>query len=136
MNQRRAFLKKITAGIAITSLLPFSKKTSAAEIKLSGGLMHHVFFWLKEPKNEKARAQFEKGLEQLLKIETIQLSHIGVPASTESRDVVDNSYSYSYMVMFKDQEAHDIYQEHPLHLKFIEQNSMLWEKVIVYDTLG
>ena len=136
MNRRRAFFKKFTAGIALISLSPFSNKTSAAEIKLSGGLMHHVFFWLKEPENKEARAKFEKGLEKLLEIETIQLSHVGVPASTVNRDVVDNSYTYSYMVMFKNQDAHDFYQEHPLHLRFIEQNSLLWEKVTVYDTIG
>jgi hypothetical protein len=96
--------------------------------------MHHVFFWLKEPENLAVRKQFEKDIEKLLKVETIQLSHFGMPATTEKRNVVDNSFTYSYMVMFENKEGHDIYQKHPLHLKFIEKNSQLLEKVVVYDS--
>jgi hypothetical protein len=134
MNKRRSFIKKAFASIAIAALLPVSKKSMAGEIKLTNGLMHHVFFWLKEPENLAVRKQFEKDIEKLLKVETIQLSHFGMPATTEKRNVVDNSFTYSYMVMFENKEGHDIYQKHPLHLKFIEKNSQLLEKVVVYDS--
>jgi hypothetical protein len=135
MKNRRSFLKKLAAGAAIAGLLPLSKRASAGEIQLKGALVHHVFFWLREPQNEAHKKQLVKALNDLLKVETIKLSHIGFPAGTESRDVVDHSYSVSYMVMFADQAGQDAYQVHPLHVKFVEENSHLWEKVVVYDSV-
>lgn len=135
MKNRRLFLKRLAAGAAVAGLLPLSNRASAGEVQLKGALIHHVFFWLKEPKNEDHKKQLVKALNDLLKVETIKLSHIGFPAGTESRDVVDHSYSVSYMVMFDDQAGQDAYQVHPLHVKFVEENSHLWEKVVVYDSV-
>ncbi len=135
MKNRRTFIKKAATGIAAASLLPLSEKSMAGEVKITGALVHHVFFWLKEPKNEAHKKQLVKALNDLLKVETIRMSHIGFPAGTESRDVVDHSYSVSYMVMFDDQAGQDTYQVHPLHTKFVEENSHLWSKVVVYDSV-
>jgi hypothetical protein len=135
MKNRRSFLKKLAASAVVAGLLPLSKKATAGEVQLKGALIHHVFFWLKEPKNEAHKKQLVKALNDLLKVETIKLSHIGFPAGTESRDVVDHSYSVSYMTMFDDQAGQDAYQVHPLHVKFVEENSHLWEKVVVYDSV-
>jgi hypothetical protein len=134
MNQRRKFFKKMFAGTVLASLSIVPFKTSAEQIKLSGYLTHHVFFWLKDPNNPQVRGIFEKAIDELLKVETIRQSHFGIPASTEKRDVVDNSYTYSYLLFFDSKEGQDIYQTHPLHVKFVEENSHLWEKVIVYDS--
>lgn len=135
MKNRRTFIKKAATGIAAASLLPLSEKSMAGEVKITSALIHHVFFWLKEPKNEAHKERLVKALNNLLKVDTIRLSHIGFPAGTESRDVVDHSYSVSYMVMFNDQAGQDAYQVHPLHLKFVEENSHLWNKVVVYDSV-
>lgn len=135
MKNRRSFLKKALTGLATAGLLPFAKNASASEVKLNGALVHHVYFWLKEPDNKKHRKQFEKAIEKLLKVETIKLSHFGVPATTEKREVVDNSYTYSYMVMFDSIADQDKYQVDPIHLEFVEKNSHLWDKVIVYDSV-
>ncbi|RIH63625.1 Dabb family protein [Mariniphaga sediminis] len=134
-KNRRSFLKKLVAGTTAAGFLPFAKNASAAEVKLKGALVHHVFFWLKEPNNEGHLKQLVKALNDLLKVETIKMSHIGFPAGTESRDVVDHSYSVSYMVMFDNQAGQDAYQVHPLHVKFVKENSYLWERVVVYDSV-
>lgn len=135
MKNRRSFIKKAAAGAALAGLLPMSQQASAGEVKMTSALIHHVFFWLKEPKNEAHKKQLVKALNDLLKVETIRISHIGFPAGTESRDVVDHSYSVSYMVVFDNQAGQDAYQVHPLHLKFVEENSHLWNKVVVYDSV-
>jgi hypothetical protein len=135
MKDRRTFIKKAAAGAALAGLLPLSKNAVAGEVKITGALIHHVFFWLKEPKNEAHKKQLVKALTNLLKVETIKMSHIGFPAGTESRDVVDHSYSVSFMTMFDDQAGQDAYQVHPLHTKFVEENSNLWSKVVVYDSV-
>ena len=135
MKNRRSFIKKAGAGIAAAGLLPLSKKSMAGEVKITGALVHHVFFWLKEPKNEAHKKQLLSALNELLKVKTIKMSHIGYPAGTESRDVVDHSYSVSYMVIFNNQADQDAYQIDPIHTKFVEENSHLWSKVIVYDSV-
>jgi hypothetical protein len=135
MKNRRNFLKKMAAGTLAAGLVPITKNASAGEVKLKDALIHHVFFWLKEPKNEAHKKQLIQALNDLLKVESIKMSHIGFPAGTESRDVVDHSYSVSYLTMFDDQEGQDAYQVHPLHVKFVEENSHLWSKVIVYDSV-
>ncbi|MCE4565750.1 Dabb family protein [Maribellus sp. CM-23] len=135
MKSRRSFLKKAVAGATLAGLLPFAKTSRAGEVKITGALIHHVFFWLKEPANKAHKKQLVEALQELLKVETIKMSHIGFPAGTESRDVVDHSYSVSYMVMFDDQAGQDAYQVDPIHLKFVEKNQHLWNKVVVYDSL-
>ncbi len=135
MKNRRAFIKNAAAGLTLAGLLPLSKNAMAGEVKISSALVHHVFFWLKEPKNETHKKQLVAALNELLKVKTIRISHVGFPAGTESRDVVDHSYSVSYMVMFDNQTDQDAYQIDPIHLKFVEENSHLWNKVVVYDSL-
>jgi hypothetical protein len=98
-------------------------------------LTHHVIFWLKNRDSKEDLKKLLEGLKTLEKIETVKKIHIGVPASTEKRDVVDNSYSASELLFFDDLAGQDAYQVHPIHKKFVEQCSHLWEKVIVYDSL-
>jgi len=95
---------------------------------------HHVYFWLNNPDNVQDRNTFEKGIKELVKIPEIKMYHIGKPAKTEKRDVVDNSYTYSYVAFFENIAAHDIYQKHPIHLQFIKDCKPLFNKVVVYDS--
>lgn len=96
--------------------------------------IHHVYFWLKDPVTTEVRSCFEKGLNKLVTIDTIVDYNIGVPAGT-NREVIDGSYTYSLLVTFKNRKDQDIYQTHPIHLKFIEDCSALWERVVVYDSV-
>lgn len=97
--------------------------------------IHHVYFWLKKPVTDDAKTQFESALKKLVKVGTIVDYHLGVPAGTD-RNVIDSSYSYSLLLTFKNRSDQDIYQTHPLHLEFVEKNSNLWERVIVYDSVS
>lgn len=134
MKNRRSFIKKATV-FSLAGMLPFSKNSLAGEVKIKGALIHHVYFWLKEPENEEHKKELISGLKKLLQVKTIKMSHIGLPAGTESRDVVDHSYSVSYMVIFDDQAGQDSYQVDPIHIKFVENYAHLWKKVIVYDSV-
>jgi hypothetical protein len=99
-------------------------------------LVHHVFFWLKNPQSKEDLARLLEGLRTLAKIETVRGAHFGLPASTEKRDVVDNSYSVSEMLFFDDLAGQKAYQDHPIHTKFVADCSHLWERVVVYDALA
>ncbi len=102
--------------------------------KLQNSFIHHVFFWFKEPVTLEGRNKFENALKELITVETILDSHLGIPAST-NRNVIDSSYTYSLLLNFRNKEDQDIYQTHPKHLKFIEECKELWEKVQVYDSV-
>lgn len=122
------------AGLSMAGLFSLTKTGQAAEIKLSKTFVHHVFFWLKNPESETDREAFERGVNALLKVPVIKTSHVGKPVLSD-RDVVDDSFTYSYMVMFDSSEDQEIYQTHPIHLKFVEECSHLWSKVVVYDAM-
>lgn len=96
-------------------------------------LVHHVFFWLKNSRSAEDTNKLTEGLKTLKGIEKIKLLHIGVPADTEKRPVVDSSYDVSELMFFDTTEDQKTYQDHPLHLKFIENCAHLWDKVVVYD---
>jgi hypothetical protein len=125
---RKSFLTALTTLIVGSSAF---SKTMDKKPKLS----HHVFFWLKNPNSKEDRDRLIAGLRKLEKIETIRSLQIGVPADTEKRPVVDNSYAVSELMFFDDVAGQNVYQDHPLHKKFIEDCSALWDKVIVYDSV-
>lgn len=97
-------------------------------------LTHQVFFWLKNRDSKEDLDKLIAGLRTLEEIASVKKLYIGVPANTEQRDVVDASFSVSELMIFDDIEGQNAYQVHPLHKKFIEACSPLWEKVLVYDS--
>lgn len=96
------------------------------------GFIHHVFFWLKNPSPENLQ-KLLAGLKTLEQIKTVRKLYIGVPASTEKREVIDNTYSASELMFFNNLEDQRAYQDDPIHKKFVEDCSHLWEQVVVYD---
>jgi hypothetical protein len=104
------------------------------ENQLSLKFIHHVFFWLKDPNSLEDKKKLQTGLKNLSTVKTIRMSHIGIPAGT-NRAVIDTTYSVSWLLVFDNPEDQESYQKDPIHLKFIEDCSMLWEKVLVYDVV-
>ncbi|MBN8216307.1 MAG: Dabb family protein [Spirochaetes bacterium] len=95
--------------------------------------VHTVFFWAKPDASEGARRQLETDCRELLTgIPTVKKLIAGAPAMVD-RPVVDNSYTVGLTVHFEDRAGHDVYQTHPIHLKFLERNKATWERVVVYD---
>ena len=97
--------------------------------------IHHVYFWLKNPDSIEDKNKLIEGLKKLSKVNTIQFFHIGQPAGTD-RDVIDRSYSISWLVFFDGKADQDNYQIDPIHLQFVKECSFLWGKIIVYDSIG
>jgi hypothetical protein len=50
------------------------------------------------------------------------------------RDVNDKEFDVALHVVFDSRKAHDKYQTHPQHLKFIDENKHLWSAVRVFDS--
>ncbi len=95
--------------------------------------VHHVFFWMKEGLTEADYKTFEESVSTLLTIEHVKMGDVGRRAST-NRPVIERSYSYSLLLVFADQAAHDAYQPHPVHKAFVERCSHLWDRVLIYDS--
>ena len=129
-QSRRTF---VASAVAIGASTAASAMPSMEQNKKQ--VVHHVFFWLKNRDSKEDLNKLLEGLKTLRKIESIKKMHIGLPASTEQRDVVDSSYSASELMFFDDLAGQAAYQVHPIHKKFVEQCSHLWEKVIVYDSI-
>jgi hypothetical protein len=129
-QSRKSFLTTsavITAGLAANALSAFS------DPEKKGDIIHHVFFWLKNPDSKEDLAKLIAGLQSLRKIKVIRKLHIGVPASTEKREVVDNSYHVSELMFFDNVTDQKAYQDDPIHQKFVADCSHLWDRVVVYD---
>ena len=142
MKTRRKFISRLgglTAMLAIgassrANYLAHPITETGPDKVLEGGFIHMVFFWLTDDSKETLQ-KFLKELKQFIsQVDEIKKVHIGPPANTD-RDVIDNTWSYSLVIAFDSKKEHDIYQEHQAHLKFIENASSLWEKVLVYDSI-
>lgn len=133
-SSRRKFIgdsAKAAAGLA------FITSTSNSEISMTAAknlFIHHVYFWLNNPDGTEDLKKLIEGLQKLSKVKTIKMFHIGKPAGT-SRDVIDASYSVSWLLTFDNRADQDSYQTDPIHLKFIEECKHLWKKVVVYDSI-
>jgi hypothetical protein len=98
------------------------------------GFVHHVYFWLKNPSSLEDRAALLAGLGKLSGVAVIRQFHIGQPAGTD-REVIDTSYSVSWLLLFDTAEDQASYQVDPIHLQFVKECSPLWSKVVVYDSI-
>lgn len=124
---RRDIVKGVALGAAAMA------SGSAAAAPAAGKIVHHVFFWLKNPDSAADRDQLIAGLRKLASVEVVRSLQIGVPASTEQRDVVDSSFHVSELMVFDNVVDQKTYQDHPVHKDFVAKCSHLWAKVIVYD---
>lgn len=130
---RKQSRRKFMTATALIGAGLTAKANFAEDKKIKNQVVHHVFFWLKNKDSKDDLNKLVEGLKTLEKIETVRKIHIGIPASTEQRPVVDSSFSASELLIFDDLAGQKTYQDHPIHLKFVENCSGLWEKVIVYD---
>jgi Stress responsive A/B Barrel Domain len=128
-TSRRTFL-------AAAATVATASTGASAPVNTYPKLVHHVFFWLKDPASREDLAKLLAGLRTLANIETVRAAHFGVPASTEKRDVVDNSYSASEILFFDDTAGQKTYQDHPIHKQFVADCSHLWQRVVVYDVIA
>ena len=122
---KTAFATVITAGAIVITQAMSDNST----------FIHHVYFWLNNPESKEDFEQLVAGLRKLSAVKTIKTFYIGKPADT-NRDVIDRSYSVSWMLLFDNKADQDSYQTDPIHLKFVDECKHLWKKVVVYDTVN
>jgi hypothetical protein len=94
--------------------------------------VHTVFFWLDKKLNEEQRQAFCDAATSLTTIKPCVAAYIGQPANT-TRPVIDRTYDYSLTCIFENQADHDSYQDHPVHLDFINKHAKDWARALIYD---
>ncbi len=94
---------------------------------------HVVIFWTK-PEIPDATKALLAGAEKYLKpCPGVLHYHCGQMIPSH-RDVVDQSYQVALNLVFEDKAAQDAYQEHPLHVEFVEKVfKPNCARVLVYD---
>ena len=103
----------------------------------TGPLLHIVFFWLKEPNNKENRNEFEAAIKKLILTNPqATANHLGYPAASKKRNVVDNSFTYCYTMSFPNLDAQNKYQRDPTHNLFLKEAAHLWERVLVSDSIA
>ena len=124
--------------IAVSAILTAGAPVSAMASKNAENkypIVHHAFFWLKNPGSAEDRDKLVAGVKTLSKIETVRELRVGIVAGTEKRDVVDNTWGVSELMFFSDLAGQAAYQTNPIHQDFIKNYSHLWDKVVVYDAI-
>lgn len=96
-------------------------------------LVHSVYFWLRKDLSAQDIVEFRAGLESLRGIAAARAVHVGTPADTPHRPVIDCSYSVGLVVLLDGMDAHDAYQQDPLHQAFLARFARHWERVQIYD---
>jgi hypothetical protein len=77
---------------------------------------------------------FENDLNALQEVETVKTAYIGNPAPTD-RPIIDRTYDYALILEFENKADHDVYQTHPIHDTFVENNGKHFLKVQIYDAV-
>jgi len=105
-----------------------------ASTEPNGPVIHHALFWLKNPDSKEDLDRLIAGVRTLKGVDVVRQLYVGAPASTEKREVVDNSYHVSEVMIFDSVEDQAAYQVHPIHQKFVQDCGHLWARVVVYDS--
>jgi hypothetical protein len=126
----------ILGGFLAVGAIALAASMSVGSTKADQGpqLAHMVYFKLKD--NSGAfRARLSAACKLYLSGHEGTISFAtGTLAGDFNREVNDRDFDVSLHLVFANKEAHDKYQEHPRHLKFIEENKENWEKVRVFDS--
>src|SRR5215469_15521396 len=121
-----ASLLAVVAGLQLST-------ARAADAEGKNMLVHNVYFTLKES-NEANRKKLVDACDKYLSDHPGTVFYAAGTVSDLARSVNDRDWDVGLHVIFKDQAAHDVYQDAPKHLKFIEENKDTWAKVRVFDT--
>ena len=93
-----------------------------------------VYFKLKDATPEARTKLVDSCKKYLADQDGLLLFSAGVLADDFKREVNDREFDVALHLVFTDKAAHDKYQDHPDHLKFIDENKDTWAKVRVFDS--
>ena len=129
-------LVAVGIGIAFLAGLLARGGTEAGAADKGDGPMvsHDVYFTLKD-NSVKARNKLVAACKKYLSKHSGEVFFAaGSRVADLKRPVNDQDFDVALHIVFKNRKAHDKYQDHPRHKKFIEENKDDWKKVRVFDS--
>jgi hypothetical protein len=96
-------------------------------------LSHSVFFTLNDSSPEAVEKLVAACRTYLIDHPGTQFFAVGTMAAEYARPVNDRDYHVALHVVFADGASHDLYQQAPRHLTFIDENKSNWKTVRVFD---
>jgi hypothetical protein len=95
---------------------------------------HMVYFKLKDGTPENRQKLVDACEKYLSHHDGVVFFSAGVISDDFKRDVNDRDWDVALHLVFADKAAHDKYQDHKDHLKFIDENKAGWARVRVFDS--
>ena len=139
-TSRRAFVLGVGLAAVVGSLLLvarlFPLRVAAGEDASAPPpvmFSHSVFFTLADDSPEGRDALVAACREHLTGHEGTVFFAAGPREDMMTRDVNDTDFGVALLLVFASREAHDVYQTHPRHLRFVEENKARWTNVRVFD---
>lgn len=124
----------MTAFLVAVTLAAAPADDSKPAAKPGGPAIGHlVFFKLKESTPDN-REKLVAACDKYLSNHPGALVYAAGPISDELKSPVgDRDWDVALHMVFENKAAHDAYDAHPDHKKFIEENKDTWAKVRVFD---
>ena len=97
-------------------------------------LAHNVFFALNDNSDAARNKLIEACRRHLTGHPGTLFFAVGTIAGELTRSVNDRQFDVALHVVFDGKATHDAYQEHPRHLRFIEESKANWKQVRVFDS--
>jgi hypothetical protein len=131
-NHKTATLAGLLVAAAVALASPLGSRATGAAAE-GPQLAHMVYFKLKDTSGA-SRAKLVAACKLYLAGHEGAVYFATGTLSDLNREVNDRDFDVSLHIVFTNKAAHDKYQDHPRHVKFIEENHENWEKVRVFDS--
>lgn len=129
-------LRPLAVATALALAVPFAGAQDAdkGKKKAAGPAIGHMVYFKLKDSSPDARQKLIDACDKYLANHDGTLFYAAGPVAAEfKRDVNVTDWDVALQLVFVDKAAHDKYQDHPEHLKFIEENKATWAAVRVFD---
>ena len=116
--------------ICFALMVAMTQEAAAGEPQLA----HMVYFTLNQDTDAAKKKLVAACKKHLSGHEGTVYFSAGVIVKELQREVNDRNFHVALHMVFRDKAAHDKYQTHPRHLKFIQENKDSWSGVRVFDS--
>ncbi len=133
---RKHLVCSAVLGATLCGFLALSARNQTEAAAAEGSLLaHDVYFSLKDNSADAKTKMVAACKKYLSKHPGEVFFAAGTRAEGLNRSVNDRDFDVALHIVFKNKEAHDMYQDATRHKQFIEENQGNWAKVRVFDSM-
>lgn len=132
MNLDASRQKSPLLALLIASLLLLTTFITAPAKAEEATVCHTVVFWLKPETSAATIAEITSSIKDLENLPMVEKVIVGTPVMSE-RDIVDDSFSVAFTMIFKDEAALQAYNVDPRHKKSSQRTLAHVVRGVIYD---